>query len=80
MVLLGIGEVPLGSVQFGADFLEGLLLLSLLDGIFGEGAVDFVLLGLELTLQLVHVIVQLIHAIMIGITIPVEFIGKRSHS
>lgn len=62
--------------QFGDGVFEDLLGLSRLDAIFVAGAIELVLLRLQLPLEAVDGVVELVHSLAVGLAVPAQLIGE----
>lgn len=63
-------------LQLGDGVFQGLLGLSRLDAVFVAGAVELVLLGLQLPLQAVDGVVELVHSLAVGLAVPAQLVGE----
>ena len=63
-------------LQLGDGVFQGLLGLPRLDAVFVAGAVELVLLGLQLPLQAVDGVVELVHSLAVGLAVPAQLVGE----
>jgi hypothetical protein len=76
-VFLGIAEFSPGFVEFEAELFIGPLLFLALKVGLSPGAIEFILLGVELTLKCVEVVGELVDSTVVGFAVSLKRVGQR---